>query len=86
MPTDAYENEAYGVRFERSRAVTDRVIELRSECGGIVRRLNRGGFLRKSSGKERAERPGGGCSLERTGRSGCGRDARCGKPQGGDLS
>jgi putative FmdB family regulatory protein len=88
MPTHEYECGTCGLRFERRQAMSEEAAASCPECCGSVRRLISGGvgFILKSSGPDRAERNGGGCSLEHTGKTCCGRDERCGKPQCGDAS
>ena len=80
MPTYEYECVACGCRFERFQAMTERPLEKCTECGGAVRRLIGAGaaMLLKGAaphGKDDA------CSLASTGRTCCGRNERCGKPQ-----
>jgi len=82
MPTYDYECEACGGRFERRQAITEEPITECPDCGGKVHRLVSGGagFIMKGSGHHgRSHGDGAECSLERTGRTCCGRDDRCGK-------
>lgn len=70
MPTYEYACGACGQQFERRQAMTDPPLFECPSCGGPVRRLVSGGagFILK-----------GACSLERFGRTCCGREERCGK-------
>ena len=82
MPTYEYECTSCGLRFERRQSITAEPLTDCPECHGKVRRLIAGGtgFILKGAG---ASRPGGqaaGCSLEREGRTCCGREERCSKP------
>jgi len=85
MPTYEYECAECGLKFERRQAITEAPLVECPACGGGVRRLISGGtgFILKGSGHGRAGR-GGGCALEETGRTCCGRDARCGSASCGD--
>ena len=82
MPTYEYECTTCGLRFERGQAMTDAPLQQCPECGASVRRVVSGGtgFINKSGGHGHA----GGCSLETTGKTCCGRDERCGKPPCGE--
>jgi putative FmdB family regulatory protein len=88
MPTYEYECETCGLRFERRQAITAEPISECPECRGKVRRLvsGGGGFIFKGSGHDHEGRRGSECSLEQGGKTCCGRDARCGKPQCGGES
>lgn len=76
MPTYEYECRACGTRFERRQGITEAPLGECPECGGLVQRLVSGGagFILKGG-----TQGGGACSLEREGRTCCGRDERCGK-------
>jgi putative FmdB family regulatory protein len=82
MPTYEYECHKCGLRFERRQSMTDRPLAECPECRGEVRRLVSGGvgFIFKGSGRSRTGQREGECSLERAGKTCCGRDERCGKP------
>lgn len=75
MPTYDYLCESCGHRFEQNQGITEPPVDRCPECGETVRRLitGGGGFIVKG-----ADRGGGGCSLDRTGRTCCGRSERCG--------
>jgi putative FmdB family regulatory protein len=88
MLTYDYECENCGLRFAHRQAITEDPLAECPECRGKVRRLVSGGagFIIKGSDHGRAGRHGSDCSLERSGRTCCGRDARCEKPPcGGGL-
>jgi putative FmdB family regulatory protein len=74
MPTYDYACEACGRKFDRFQGIHEPPIERCPACGGPVRRLisSGGPLFVKGSG-------GGSCSLEETGKTCCGRDARCGE-------
>ncbi len=80
MLTYEYECKICGLRFERQQAISEDPLTECPECRGKVRRLISGGtgFLFKGSGPDQASRSEGGCSFERTGRTCCGREERCG--------
>ena len=82
MPTYEYECHQCGLRFERRQPITDSPLTECPECRGEVRRLVSGGvgFILKGSNRGRKGQGGGECSLERAGKTCCGRDDRCGKP------
>jgi putative FmdB family regulatory protein len=86
MPTYEYECGTCGLRFERRQAITEDPITECPECHATVERLITGGagFILRGSGHGEARRSGKECSLERVGRTCCGRDERCGKPPCGD--
>ena len=86
MPTYEYECEKCGLKFERRQAISAVPLTECPECHGRVQRLVSGGagFIIKGSGQEQGGRSGSECSLEKTGRTCCGRNERCGKPQCGD--
>lgn len=89
MPTYEYACESCGLNFERRQAITDPPLAECPECGGEVRRLISGGagFVLKGPGRGKTTgRAGQGCSLEREGRTCCGRAERCGKPPCGGGS
>ncbi len=86
MPTYEYECGNCGLRFERRQAMTDPVVAECPECRGKVRRLISGGagFILKGSNPGGPAAGGGLCSLERSGRTCCGREERCEKPPCGE--
>ncbi len=86
MPTYEYECTTCGSRFEHEQAMTDEPLRQCPQCGAEVRRLVSGGtgFIFRGAGQGRASIPAGSCSLETTGKTCCGRDARCGKPSCGE--
>jgi putative FmdB family regulatory protein len=86
MPTYEYECGTCGLRFERRQAITEEPITDCPECHGKVQRLISGGagFIFRNSVHSRRGTPGQECSLERAGRTCCGRDERCEKPACGD--
>ncbi len=77
MPTYEYECRACGLRLDRKQAVTEEPLSECPSCGGHIRRLVSGGvgFVLKGQGQARPGRPGGGCAVERTGETCCGRRA-----------
>lgn len=79
MPTYEYECTACTLRFERRQSMADAPVELCPRCEGRVRRVVSGGtgFIHKSDGHGHV----GGCSLETTGKTCCGRAERCGAPR-----
>ena len=79
MVTYEYECEGCGRRFERRQTITDPAIAACPECGGVVRRLLSGGagILVRDGAAHRGGQSAGGCSLERTGATCCGRSERC---------
>jgi putative FmdB family regulatory protein len=79
MPTYEYECDRCGLRFERQQGMNDAPLALCPECKGSVRRLVSGGagFIMKGVGSARTARRGDDCSLDRTGRTCCGRSQRC---------
>jgi len=82
MPTYEYECESCGHKFEQRQAMTDRPLTECPACRGKVRRLVGGGagFIVKGTGHSRKGQDGRDCSLERIGKTCCGREERCGKP------
>jgi len=82
MPTYEYLCEACGTRFERRQAMTEPPLEACPVCRGKVRRVISGGvgFILKGSTSVRKGRDAASCSLEREGKTCCGRAERCGKP------
>jgi putative FmdB family regulatory protein len=85
MPTYEYECEKCGLTFERMQPISAAPLKECPQCHGRVHRVISGGagFIVKGAGHERSPR-GTGCSLQRTGRTCCGRDERCGKPDCGE--
>ncbi len=89
MPTYEYQCEVCGLRFERRQAITEPPLEECPDCRRKVHRVISGGagFILKGFGSDRPGKRGGECSLERAGKTCCGRVERCGKPPcGGDGS
>jgi putative FmdB family regulatory protein len=86
MPTYEYKCEKCGLTFERRQAITAEALTECPECHGTVSRLVSGGtgFIMKDAGPSGEKSDHGGCSLEQTGRTCCGREQRCGKPSCGD--
>lgn len=87
MPTYEYECESCGFTFERRQGMTENPLTECPECRGKVRRLIGGGtgFILKGSGQKRiGHNNSQTCSLEKTGRTCCGREERCGKPACGE--
>ena len=85
MPIYEYECGTCGLVFERRQSITDEPLRECPECRGEVQRLISGGsvFILKNPGND-VMRRGSECSLERLGKTCCGRDERCGKPPCGD--
>jgi len=88
MLTYEYECEKCGVRFENRQSITDAPITECPECHGKVHRLISGGagFILKGSEHGQAGQYGNECSLERTGKTCCGRNERCEKSPCGEKS
>ena len=88
MPTYEYECDRCGFRFERRQGITEAPLEACPECRGSVRRLVSGGagFIMKGAGSAGTRRQGDDCSLNRTGRTCCGRTERCGDSPCSDRS
>ena len=88
MPTYEYECEVCGVKFDIRQAITEAPLSECPECRGKVRRLVSGGsgFMLKGSGQGRMESGEHACSLERTGKTCCGRESRCEKPSCGPTA
>jgi putative FmdB family regulatory protein len=85
MPTYTYQCNDCGQTFERFQNMSDAPVATCPDCGGAVNRLisGGGGFIMKgaSSGHGQGREHGaGGCSLERTGKTCCGRSQRCDQP------
>ena len=82
MPTYDYVCDACSLRFERQQAMTEAPLTECPECGGKIRRLVSGGvgLIVKGSRHHGSDLDVGVCSLERNGKTCCGRDERCGKP------
>jgi len=76
MPTYEYEGTACGHKFERFQSMSEEPVKKCPECEGPVQRSVGGGMAVILKGD--ARRSEGACSLERTGRTCCGRDERCG--------
>jgi len=86
VPTYEYECMACGRRFERRQPITEDALTECPECRGAVRRLISGGLglIVQGSGIGRIRRREDHCSLEQAGKTCCGRDERCDKPQCGN--
>jgi len=86
MPTYEYECRACSTRFERRQGITEAPLEECPECGGEIHRVVSGGagFILKGGARSAEGPSAGSCTLEREGRTCCGRDERCGKPACGD--
>ncbi|HNX97525.1 MAG TPA: zinc ribbon domain-containing protein [Candidatus Aminicenantes bacterium] len=85
MLTYEYACETCGRTFEWRQRMTDAPLTACPTCGGSVHRLVSGGsgFIMRGEGSSpRASE--GGCSLERTGRTCCGRSQRCGDSSCGE--
>ena len=82
MPTYEYECEGCGHRFEQRQSITAAALTQCPDCGGPLRQLVSGGsgFIIKG-GTARSGPARGGCSLEREGRTCCGRTERCDAPR-----
>lgn len=81
MPTYEYECEHCGHRFERMQPMSAAPLKTCPQCGRSVRRLigtGAGVILKSGTGASRSGTSS--CSLEATGRTCCGRDARCDSP------
>ena len=79
MPTYEYECKKCGLRFERLQSITEEPLVACPECDGQVNRLISGGIgFIVGSGKNRfREHTEHHCSLEKTGKTCCGRNERC---------
>lgn len=88
MPTYEYECATCSLRFELQQAITEKPLTECPECRGKVHRLISGGtgFILKGLGHGSVKGHEGECSLDRVGKTCCGRDERCGKPACGDGS
>jgi putative FmdB family regulatory protein len=82
MPLYEYECEYCGNVFELRRGINDAPATQCPECSGkISQRISGGsGFIIKGSSRGRNESQNGICSLETSGKTCCGRDSRCEKP------
>jgi putative FmdB family regulatory protein len=88
MPTYEYECRQCRHRFEAVQSMREAPLDRCPRCGGEVRRLisGGGGFIIKGGGGGGDRPSSGGCALEETGHTCCGRAERCGKPPcGGDA-
>ncbi len=85
MPTYEYRCERCGLAFDRRQAITEAALDECPDCGGPVHRLVSGGsgFILKEPGPAR-ESAVADCSLQRTGRTCCGRSRRCETPSCGE--
>ena len=83
MPTYEYECKSCGQRFEQRQTMKEPPLAECPKCRGEVHRIISGGtgYILKGAANSRAGRQGGGCSLESTGRTCCGRAERCGEPR-----
>ncbi len=86
MPTYEYECEACGLKFERQQPMSAAPLEQCPACRGRVRRVVSGGagFIVKGGERDAQARGGSDCSLQRTGRTCCGRVQPCGEPACGE--
>lgn len=82
MPTYEYRCDSCGVTFEQHESMTAPAAGRCPECRGSATRLISGGtgFILKGAGSGHGSPNAAGCSLEREGRTCCGRQERCGKP------
>ena len=78
MPVYEYECEVCGHVFEYRHGMNEAPVSECPECHGkIYQRISGGsGFIVKGSREQN-----GGCAFETSGKTCCGRDARCEKPQ-----
>jgi putative FmdB family regulatory protein len=85
MPTYEYECESCGHGFEQFQSMSDKPLKACPKCGRNMRRLigagsapivKGGGFHATDYGRS----SGSSCSLDRTGVTCCGRNARCDSP------
>ncbi len=85
MPTYEYKCIRCGLFFERQQRINDEPVSVCPECQGNVRRQISGGsgFIMKSAGAGRHEHIQG-CSLEKTGKTCCGADNKCGQSRCGN--
>jgi len=83
MPTYEYECSQCGLRFERRQGINDDPVTQCPDCQGPVQRVISGGAGFIMKGTEKGDRQDGDCSLEKTGKTCCGRNDRCGKPSCG---
>ncbi len=90
MPVYEYQCNDCGYRFEQRQNMTDAPLKECPTCKGNLKRLISGGsgFLLKGGGMHHSdghgERENSSCSLEQTGRTCCGRTARCDSPGCGE--
>ncbi|MBN2399599.1 MAG: zinc ribbon domain-containing protein [Candidatus Aminicenantes bacterium] len=86
MPTYEYECLKCGWKFERRQSIHEGPVRECPRCHGRVQRLvsGGGGFIMKDSGHDRTGESRSDCALNRTGKTCCGRDERCGKPPCGE--
>ncbi|MCU0236162.1 MAG: zinc ribbon domain-containing protein [Acidobacteria bacterium] len=86
MPTYEYECAKCKYKFEKMQPITAAPLTRCPKCQGRVQRIISGGagFIMKGAARGAAEKSGGDCGLQRTGKTCCGRDERCGKPACGD--
>lgn len=86
MPTYEYECEKCGGKFETMQPITAAPLAKCPKCKGRIHRVVSGGagFIMKGAAHGAAGKSGDDCSLQRTGKTCCGRDERCGKPDCGD--
>ena len=82
MITYEYECEACGLIFEHRHAIKDTPPGACPKCQGkIHQRISGGsGFIIRGGTEKQIGRQSGGCSLESSGRTCCGREERCDKP------
>ncbi|MBN2243911.1 MAG: zinc ribbon domain-containing protein [Acidobacteria bacterium] len=82
MPLYEYECGSCGHAFEQRHGMNEEPVFRCPICGGEVSRKISGGagFIVKGGSSGRSGNSAGGCSLETSGRTCCGRDHRCQKP------
>ncbi|MBN2345250.1 MAG: zinc ribbon domain-containing protein [Candidatus Aminicenantes bacterium] len=82
MPTYEYECETCGWTFEKMQPITAEPLRKCPKCKGRIHRVisGGGGFIMKGGSTHEGEA----CSLQRTGRTCCGRSEPCGEPSCGN--
>ncbi len=85
MPNYEYRCDACGLKFERRQTMSEAAITQCPSCGASIHRLVTGGagFILKGASSGPSMKSAKECSLQTTGRTCCGRDQRCGKPDCG---
>jgi putative FmdB family regulatory protein len=81
MPTYEFQCPSCGKRFERVQGMAEEHVQDCPSCGRKVQSVIGGGLgiMVKGHGHRPSAQGGEGCSLERTGKTCCGREQRCGK-------